>query len=258
MKNNCFWMLSGLVAALFSFLVSVTPAYAMAEEPAETVEAVSEEGEPLSEGSGIVTRDLLYDKATNKQFLTIQDREGNIFYLVIDYDAPVDEEEEQYQTYFLNPVDTDDLAALAEESEEEPIVCSCTERCQAGAVNMDCELCAKDMTECAGMEPEVEEPAEPENSEIEISEEEPEEKFNPAVLILAFALLGGGCAFAYLKLVKGKQKAKAGPNPDDYGYGMEDEDDSEYEFETESEEEGEQETKETAESDEEEDGDEAL
>ena len=258
MKNNCFWMLSGLVAALFSFLVSVTPAYAMAEEPAETVEAVSEEGESLSEGSGIVTRDLLYDKATNKQFLTIQDREGNIFYLVIDYDAPVDEEEEQYQTYFLNPVDTDDLAALAEESEEEPIVCSCTERCQAGAVNMDCELCAKDMTECAGMEPEVEEPAEPENSEIEISEEEPEEKFNPAVLILAFALLGGGCAFAYLKLVKGKQKAKAGPNPDDYGYGMEDEDDSEYEFETESEEEGEQETKETAESDEEEDGDEAL
>ena len=258
MKNNCFWMLSGLVAALFSFLVSVTPTYAMVEEPAEIVEAVSEEGEPLSEGSGIVTRDLLYDKATNKQFLTIQDREGNIFYLVIDYDAPVDEEEEQYQTYFLNPVDTDDLAALAEESEEEPIVCSCAERCQAGAVNMDCELCAKDMTECAGMEPEVEEPAEPENSEIEISEEEPEEKFNPAVLILAFALLGGGCAFAYLKLVKGKQEAKAGPNPDDYGYGMEDEDDSEYEFATESEEEGEQETKETAESDEEEDGDEAL
>lgn len=258
MKNNCFWMLSGLVAALFSFLVSVTPAYAMAEEPAETVEAVPEEGEPLSEESGIITRDLLYDKATNKQFLTIQDREGNIFYLVIDYDAPVDEEEEQYQTYFLNPVDTDDLAALAEESEEESIVCSCAERCQAGAVNMDCELCAKDMTECAGMEPEVEEPAEPENSEIEISEEEPEEKFNPAVLILAFALLGGGCAFAYLKLVKGKQKAKAGPNPDDYGYGMEDEDDSEYEFETESEEEGEQETKGTAESDEEEDGDEAL
>lgn len=258
MKNNCFWMLAGLVAALFSFLVSVTPVYAMAEEPAEIVGAVSEEGEPLSEGSGIVTRDLLYDKATNKQFLTIQDREGNIFYLVIDYDAPVDEEEEQYQTYFLNPVDTDDLAALAEDSEEEPIVCSCAERCQAGAVNMDCELCAKDMTECAGREPEVEEPDEPENSEIEVAEEEPEEEFNPAVLILVFALLGGGGAFAYLKLVKGKQKAKAGPNPDDYGYGMEDEDDSEYEFETESEEEGEQETEETAESDEEEDGDEVL
>ena len=256
MKNHCFWMLSGLVAALFSFLVSVTPAYAMAEEPAETVEAASEEGEPLSEGSGIVTRDLLYDKATNKQFLTIQDREGNIFYLVIDYDAPVDEEEEQYQTYFLNPVDTDDLAALAEENEEEPIVCSCKEHCQAGAVNMDCELCAKDMTECAGIEPEVEEPDEPENSEVEVSEEEPEEEFNPAVFILVFALLGGGGAFAYLKLVKGKQKAKAGPNPDDYGYGMEDEDDSEYEFETESEEEleeegeqGEEETEKTDEED---------
>ena len=121
MKNNCFWMLSGLVAALFSFLVSVTPAYAMAEEPAETVEAASEEGEPLSEGSGIVTRDLLYDKATNKQFLTIQDREGNIFYLVIDYDAPVDEEEEQYQTYFLNPVDTDDLAALQRKMRKNPL-----------------------------------------------------------------------------------------------------------------------------------------
>ena len=47
-------------------------------------------------------RDLLYDKATNKQFITVQTKSGNTFFIVIDYDAPINEDEEQYQTYFLN------------------------------------------------------------------------------------------------------------------------------------------------------------
>ena len=38
-------------------------------EPIETV-SEPESGEPLSEETDIVTRDLLYDKATNKQFIT--------------------------------------------------------------------------------------------------------------------------------------------------------------------------------------------
>ena len=57
-----------------------------------------------------------HDKATNKQFITIQTKAGNTFYIVIDYDAPIDEEEEQYQTYFLNMVDEDDLLALMDET----------------------------------------------------------------------------------------------------------------------------------------------
>ena len=48
---------------------------------------------------------MLYDKATNKQFITVQTKNGNTFFIVIDYDAPINEDEEQYQTYFLNMVD---------------------------------------------------------------------------------------------------------------------------------------------------------
>ena len=45
----------------------------------------------------------------------MQTKTGNTFYVVIDYDAPINEEEEQYQTYFLNMVDEADLLALLDE-----------------------------------------------------------------------------------------------------------------------------------------------
>ena len=77
--------------------------------PAETVDP----GEGFTEDGNLVTRDLLYDKATNKQFITVQTSGGNTFYIIIDYDKPTDEDGEQYQTYFLNMVDEADLLALA-------------------------------------------------------------------------------------------------------------------------------------------------
>ena len=49
-------------------------------------------GEGFSEEGNLVTRDLLYDEHTNKQFITVQTSGGNTFYIVIDYDKPVDEE----------------------------------------------------------------------------------------------------------------------------------------------------------------------
>ena len=68
--------------------------------PAETVDP----GEGFTEDGNLVTRDLLYDEATNKQFITVQTSGGNTFYIVIDYDKPTDEDGEQYHTYFLNMV----------------------------------------------------------------------------------------------------------------------------------------------------------
>ena len=67
-----------------------------APEPEPTIEP----GEGFSEEGNLVTRDLLYDEHTNKQFITVQTEGGNTFYIVIDYDKPVDEEGEQYETYF--------------------------------------------------------------------------------------------------------------------------------------------------------------
>lgn len=69
-------------------------------------------GDPLFAKTDFYTRDLLYDKATNKQFITVQGRDGNIFYIVIDYDAQVDDAEEKYMVYFLNQVDEADMSAL--------------------------------------------------------------------------------------------------------------------------------------------------
>ena len=73
-----------------------------------------EPGEGFSEEGSLVTRDLLYDKHTNKQFITVQTSGGSTFYIVIDYDKPVNEEEEQYQTYFFSVVDEADLLAAME------------------------------------------------------------------------------------------------------------------------------------------------
>ena len=71
----------------------------------------------LADGHGH-TLDVLYSAATNKQFITMQTKSGNTFYLVIDYDKPIDEDAEMYETYFLNLVDERDLLSLMTEEEQ--------------------------------------------------------------------------------------------------------------------------------------------
>ena len=185
-------------------VVEETPA----PEPAPTITP----GEGFSEDGNLVTRDLLYDAATNKQFITVETSGGNTFYIVIDYDKPVDEDGEQYHTYFLNMVDEADLLAALEAAGGELPACSCTEKCALGAIHTDCEVCATNMTECAGTAPEpapVTEPA-----------EEPETggSMGTLLLILAVAGIGGGAAF-YFKVLRPKQQQAAEPEED---YGEED------------------------------------
>ncbi len=120
------------------------------DEPTPTTEP----GEGFSDEGNLVTRDLLYDEHTNKQFITVQTSGGNTFYIVIDYDKPVDEDGEQYETFFFSVVDEADLLAAMEAAGMEVPACACTDKCMAGAVNTDCSVCATNMTECVGMEPE--------------------------------------------------------------------------------------------------------
>ena len=99
-------------------------------------------GEGFTEDGNLVTRDLLYDKATNKQFITVQTSGGSTFYIVIDYDKPTDEDGEQYQTYFLNMVDEADLLAAMQAAGGELPECACADKCAVGAINTDCTVCA--------------------------------------------------------------------------------------------------------------------
>ena len=126
--------------------------------PTETVDP----GEGFTEDGNLVTRDLLYDKATNKQFITVQTSGGNTFYIIIDYDKPTDEDGEQYQTYFLNMVDEADLLAAMQAAGGELPECSCADKCAVGAINTDCIVCAVNMGECQGKAPEPAPVVEPE------------------------------------------------------------------------------------------------
>ena len=186
-------------------------------EETPTPEPTIEPGEGFSEEGSLVTRDLLYDEHTNKQFITVQTSGGNTFYIVIDYDKPVDEEGEQYETYFFSVVDEADLLAAAEAAGVEQAVCSCSEKCEAGAVNTDCAVCSVNMSKCVGVEPEPE-PTETEEPAPE--EAEPETGGNTGMLLLILAVAGiGGMAAFYFKVLRPKQQQAAEPEED---YGEED------------------------------------
>lgn len=230
-----------LLAALalcFTLCISFTvPAFAYADDteqelpvteapqPEATPETVAPEepeqyeGEPIDGEGNAYTRDLLYDKATNKQFITVQTKTGNTFYVVIDYDAPINEEEEQYQTYFLNMVDEADLLALLDEETASSLTtCNCDTRCEAGAVNTECPVCKTNMSECTGAVPEPEEPVE--DAEAEAPEEPENASPNIALIIGIVALVGiGGGVYYYFKFVRGKkQKDEDLDFFDDEGY----------------------------------------
>ena len=226
-RNRVFRLLASLtMVVLFMATFSVT-AFAgggdgdyYTGEPVETTPEPTEEpatggmepmGVPLTpEGNTTLVDDYYGDK----QFITVTTKAGNYFYILIDRAN----EDKETAVHFLNQVDEADLMALLEDgqAEKKPAVCTCGEKCQAGAVNTACPVCAVNMSECAGKAPVVE------------PEPEPEKKSGGGalVLILLLAALGGGGAFVYIKFIKPNQSPKVSADPDDYEF-----EDEEYENE---------------------------
>ena len=220
MKNKFKKTMTTFCTALILMGGFSVPAYAQGaatEPPAEDAtndgNVVVEEPEtPPLTPKGNAT--LVDDFGGNKQLITVTTKGGNYFYILIDRAA-----EGEQTVHFLNQVDEADLMALTEtgEATKKPEVCNCTEKCEAGKVNVSCPVCKDNMTACSGKEaePETEEPP-----------ELPKEKGNAGglVLFLVVALLGGGGAFYYFKFMKPKQNVKGGTDLEDFDFDDYDED----------------------------------
>ena len=196
-----------------------------------TAFAQTPEGQDATDDSGVVYEEpekeepltpdgnatLVDDFGGNKQLITVTTKNGNYFYILIDRD-----DEGEDTVHFLNQVDEADLMALMEDGSTEaapPAVCSCTDKCEAGKVNVSCPVCKDNMTACSGKE------AEP---ETEKPTEQPKEKGNTGglVLFLVVALLGGGGAFYYFKFMKPKQNVKGDTDLEDFDFDDYDEDET--------------------------------
>ena len=229
MKNKIIRTFTVTLAAVLCLTAFSTTAFAGGTDPnpeplPETTEAPQEEepttggmepeGVPVTpEGNATLVDDFYGDK----QLITVTTKAGNYFYILIDRAN----EDKETAVHFLNQVDEADLEALMEDgetAEETPAVCNCTEKCAAGAVNTACPVCAVNMAECTGQEPEP--TPDPE------TEPEPEQEpagLNPAMLLVVLAVLGGIGALVYFKFIKQKPKTKGSDDLDDYDYGEDEE-----------------------------------
>lgn len=158
------------------------------------------------------------DALEEKQFITVQSKNGNYFYIVIDRCG------DKENVYFLNQVDEADLLALMEGDapEEKPPVCTCTDKCVVGDINTACPVCQSAMSECTGREPEPEPVGEP---DTEPEKEESRSGNTGLLLIVLVAVLAGGGAVYYFKLRKPKTDTRGPIDLDDYDFGEDGEDD---------------------------------
>lgn len=167
------------------------------------------------------------NERAEKQFITVQSKNGDYFYLVIDRAGDTE------NVYFLNLVDEADLMALMEDGNtEKPVAsCSCTDKCVVGSINTACEVCRTNMSECTGKEAVVDTEPEPETDEPDGKEPADTKASNSGLLIVVFLVAAGaGGAIYWFKFRNKEPKNKGGNDLDDYDFGQDDAEEEETEI----------------------------
>ena len=144
------------------------------EEPEKKPEddTVSENGILTPEGNLTLIDDVDEEKAENLQYMTVQTRNGEYFYLIVDRSGNKD------NVYFLNMVDESDLISILSEEDQEVI----------------------DKLNSAKNEEEDESPIIVEDKTVDeeqSSEEDTQKKSNPYAMFIIFAVVGAIIAGAY-------------------------------------------------------------
>ena len=181
-----------------------------AQEPEEETTGGVEPQPFTPEGNMTLVDEIQGEASEDKEFIVVQSKGGNYFYIVIDHAA-----QGENTVHFLNQVDEADLMAIIEDengqTQEATATCTCTDKCEAGNVDMNCPVCAVNMSECTGKEAAAETPDEPEQTEESGG-------IGGIILFAVVALLGGGGALYYFKVMKPKQAAKGNTDLEDFDF----------------------------------------
>ena len=155
---------------------------------------------PFTNEGNMSLIDNLFAKATNKQFITVETKSGQLFYIVIDYDAVLNEETDSYEVHFLNMVDEADLLKLLEDGE---IPVQTPEPTVKPTPNI--EVIKDEDTSGGGL--------------------------SGGAILLIVGVLAAAAAIYYFKVVKKKQKPKVPVDADECDLDDEDEEDEAWEKE---------------------------
>lgn len=186
---------------------SPVPVMLRPSDTAPTAAPTIRPGTGFTNNGNAVARDLLYDKHSNKQFIRVEAREGSSYYIVIDYDKPLDEAGESYETYFLNMVDSRDLLDVIDEDDIPDRF--------AATTPMPTEIPIPTPLPTAAPPAPTTEPAPP----------PAQSGGTGGIAILLLLLAGGGGALWYFKFRKPTEQGKKKGGFDDYDWDDESEED---------------------------------
>lgn len=230
--KNTFLITMAVVLGITAFSFPVSANVSASDDTATEISVNDsvESKTPLTPKGNLTTVDDVHqvsdeDTIEDKQFITVQSKNGNTFYIIIDRNG------DSENVYFLNAVDETDLMALMEDEQKVAVTsaatCTCTEKCEVGSINADCAVCSKNKDNCIAQAA-----ATPVPDEKEQPAEKKQNTTMPFAILVLFALFGAGGAFCWFKVKNKKSSTKGDTDPNDL---FEEDEDYETEVETDAE-----------------------